>query len=325
METIKNYLDAMFTNMPDTPQVRKAKDELLQMMEDKYRELKEQGVSENTAIGTVISEFGNLDELADELNLKSEVESKRMEETEHPRRFVSMDEIKDFLLAKRRSAVLVGLGVFFCIISVCGPIISDMYEGGEWNEAVGVGFMFVLIALAVGFFVYNGITMNRWDYLKKEPCRIDKGTVDYVKEKSRGFVTTHALCVTVGVVLCVICWLPAAFMDNFRGMDNLGGALLFVLVALGVFLIIYANKISGSFDMILEINDEGTMGGRYSDEDVRYTNKTVRTIMEVYWPTVTCVYLIVSFLTFRWGITWIIWPVAGVAHKIIQIIFAEEK
>ncbi len=35
METIKNYLEAMFANMPNTEEVRKAKAELLQMMEDK--------------------------------------------------------------------------------------------------------------------------------------------------------------------------------------------------------------------------------------------------------------------------------------------------
>ena len=40
METIKNYLETMFMNLPNTPEVYKAKQELLQMMEDKYQELK---------------------------------------------------------------------------------------------------------------------------------------------------------------------------------------------------------------------------------------------------------------------------------------------
>ena len=39
METIKNYLEAMFSGLPNTAEVRKAKAELLQMMEDKYNEL----------------------------------------------------------------------------------------------------------------------------------------------------------------------------------------------------------------------------------------------------------------------------------------------
>ena len=70
METIRNYLNAMFAGLPDTPEVRRAYEELAAMMEDKYTELTEEGVSENEAVGTVISEFGNLEELAQTLGIE---------------------------------------------------------------------------------------------------------------------------------------------------------------------------------------------------------------------------------------------------------------
>ena len=69
METIRNYLENMFRSLPNTAEVRRAKDELGQMMEDKYTELIEEGMTENAAIGTVISEFGNLDELSETLGI----------------------------------------------------------------------------------------------------------------------------------------------------------------------------------------------------------------------------------------------------------------
>ena len=40
METIKNYLDTMFQNLPDSPEIRRVKEDLLASMEDKYQELK---------------------------------------------------------------------------------------------------------------------------------------------------------------------------------------------------------------------------------------------------------------------------------------------
>ena len=43
METIRNYLETMFQKLPNTPEVKKAKYELGQMMEDKYTELKNEG------------------------------------------------------------------------------------------------------------------------------------------------------------------------------------------------------------------------------------------------------------------------------------------
>ena len=70
METIRNYLNAMFAGLPDTPEVRRAYEEPAAMMEDKYTELTEEGVSENEAVGTVISEFGNLEELAQTLGIE---------------------------------------------------------------------------------------------------------------------------------------------------------------------------------------------------------------------------------------------------------------
>lgn len=73
MEEIRNYLEAMFARLPNTPQVARAKNELWQMMEDKYTELRESGVSDQEAVATVISEFGRLDELADELGIRDYV------------------------------------------------------------------------------------------------------------------------------------------------------------------------------------------------------------------------------------------------------------
>ena len=97
METIKSYLEAMFASMPNTPEVKKAKAELLQMMEDKYNELIEEGVSENTAVGTVISEFGNLDELAEDLGLTKELQETHEREESMPRHFLRMEEVEDYL------------------------------------------------------------------------------------------------------------------------------------------------------------------------------------------------------------------------------------
>ena len=70
METIRNYLSTMFAGLPDTPEVRKAYEELAAMMEDKYTELIAEGCGENEAVGIVISEFGNLEELAQTLGIE---------------------------------------------------------------------------------------------------------------------------------------------------------------------------------------------------------------------------------------------------------------
>ena len=118
METIRNYLETMFAGLPNTPEVLRARDELWQMMEDKYSELIAEGKSENAAIGTVISEFGNLDEIAGELGL-DRVKGEKLSLTKElapERRHISMDEAKDYLREKGGSSLLTAFGVFLCII-----------------------------------------------------------------------------------------------------------------------------------------------------------------------------------------------------------------
>lgn len=109
MEALRNYLENMFANLPNTPEVQRAKSELFQMMEDKYTSLIEEGKKENEAIGIVISEFGNLNEIADSLGISNVVE--------HPqgieRRHVSKEEAQQYVVENSHCAFLTGLGVFF--------------------------------------------------------------------------------------------------------------------------------------------------------------------------------------------------------------------
>mgnify|MGYP007112920652 CR=1 FL=1 len=73
MDAIKSYLENMFLHLPKSPEVMRAKDELSQMMEDKYNQLRSEGRTDNEAVGQVIAEFGNLDELAANLGISNEV------------------------------------------------------------------------------------------------------------------------------------------------------------------------------------------------------------------------------------------------------------
>ena len=96
MNIILNYLDNMFLNLPNTNEVKRAKQELASMMEDKYNELIAEGRKENEAVGIVISEFGNLDELAVELGIE-QVLSNESGSKEAAGRHVSREEAEEYI------------------------------------------------------------------------------------------------------------------------------------------------------------------------------------------------------------------------------------
>lgn len=355
METIKNYLETMFMNLPNTPEVRRAKDELGQMMEDKFAELIEEGRTENEAVGTVISEFGNLNELADVLGINVYVNPQAASQTnasqagginqneaangayannaqarQYTPHMLTSAEVKDYLKDKSREAFMIAFGVLLCIICVTGPIVADTIHGG--SDAVGVLFMFLSIGIGVCMFVFSGIKMSKWNYIKQTPCAVDFATFNEVKREKDRFNNLHAVFVTIGVLLCCICFVPAAVIDDMNlsfaavDMGSITGAMLFWMVGAGVFLIVFSSIKMGSFQTILQTNDASTMGGNFTPvkEHQTYSNKTVEAIMSVYWSTVTCIYLIWSFLSFDWDITWIVWPVAAIVQVIVNNIFGED-
>lgn len=324
MQAIRNYLETMFMNLPNTPEVLRAKEELWQMMEDKYTELKNEGKSENEAVGTVISEFGNLDELAEELGIHQFMELPEVV-AEQPRRTITMEDTKQFLHDKARQAFQVAFGVLLCIVSPVGIIIS---EAVHINELIGVLALFLCIAVAVGMFVFSGLSIKKWDFLKQEPCSLDFETTNYVHEKKDYNRGIFALFLVIGIGLCILSVIPVIIFGEINlhlqavDLESMGAAFLLLFVAIGVFLIVYGSMIYGSFDELLKVNDVRTVGGNYVPEQKeQYMTPAMATIMEVYWPTITCIYLIWSFLTFEWWVSWIIWPVAAIVHSILKSIF----
>ena len=80
MDTIDTFLDAMFAPYPSTPRLLEAKGELRAMMEDAYADAVGRGKTHNEAVGQVITDFGNLEELAPVLGILPDIRSARADD-----------------------------------------------------------------------------------------------------------------------------------------------------------------------------------------------------------------------------------------------------
>ena len=111
--------------------------------------------------------------------------------------------------------------------------------------------MFVLIGIAVGLFIYSSVQMNHWNYLKKEPFVTDFSTTEYLHREMEHYKSTYALLLTIGIILCILSVIPSIILD---GLDiyvtfwsNASGGFVFILVAIGVFLIVMASTKLSSY------------------------------------------------------------------------------
>ena len=105
---------------------------------------------------------------------------------------------------------------------------------------------------------------------------------------------------------------------------------MLLMVGAATCLITVSTSREKGYRRILSLNDKQRMEGRFStgqktSSHTEYSNQTIAAVMTVFWPTVVCIYLIVSFLSFSWGISWLIFPVAVVAENLIKAVFGEKK
>lgn len=326
METISNYLETMFMKLPKTDEVMHAKQELLNMMEDKYNELRRDGKTENEAVGTVISEFGNLDELAEALGIQMYMGYTNQSEPDGiSRRYVSFDEAKDYIQTTVNASKAIMIGVALCI---CSPIIlillsgiqevsssvSDIVAGG-----VGVCTLLVFIAIAVAMFIVTGSRTSRYEYLKKEILELDSSTKQYVKNIQEDAKESGVPKIVVGVVLCILAVIPVIIIGTIENNNEdimsllgcIGVCVLLFMVSIAVCLFIQAGSTTEACRVLLQEEEYAVQ---------KKDNKIVNVIASIYWPVITCIYLGYSFITMKWGISWVIWPIAGILFGAIAAV-----
>ena len=231
--------------------------------------------------------------------------------------FVSMEEANAFLNYKTESAPRLALGVLLCILSpIALLLLGGAQESGrlpltEMQAAmIGLIVLLLMAAGAVLLFVLTGMKGNKYEYLEKDALDTAYGVSGMVKERMQREEADHTRSIAIGVVLCVLAAIPLFALLLWRGDDEFYGALgvaaILALAAIGVYGIVKTCIPWGAYQMLLEEGDY-----------TRVAKRSNRKYGGIYWGIVTAAYLAVSFLTYRWDMTWIIWPVAGVLYGVV--------
>ena len=230
---------------------------------------------------------------------------------------VSMEEANAFLAHKNQAASQIALGVLLCILSPALLItLTTLQENAALllseGKAVGIGvlFLFLLVGIAVALFIKSSIEGGRFHYMEKELLNTAYGVNGMVQEKKSRFQGTYISQMILGIFLCIIAVSPIFISMIIFGEDDFHTALsvpfLLLFVAVGVFRIVKTNIIWDALNMLLEQGDY-----RREKKMDEYKNENVG---QIYWCLVTAIYLGYSFITRRWDISWIVWPVAGVGY-----------
>lgn len=327
MNAIQSYIENMFNALPDSREVRRARSELLQMCEDRYSELRASGASDNEAVGKVITQFGNLDELADELGIRTEFETSR-ESSVH----LSKVDAENFLRQRRRTARFVAVGVFLILLG-CGfiatfGIANDSPRGAFFTNtgplsplSVGLAGLFVSVAIGVALFFVsgssrNGVSLNEFDSVDLEPNVL----LAYEREKKQRSTRTSFLMgagvalIILAVAAMAICGAEADASTTPERFHQVGLMILFPLTGIGVGFLTIGGIERSAYNQLTSTRD-------YAPEKLEARRKIDR-IAGPYWCFATLVFLVWAFAFDAWSTAWVIWPIAGVLFGLIAALIS---
>ena len=156
MSKVSEYVNNMFFTLPQTEEVDRMRWQITESMEDRYAALVSAGYSEEAALGTVVSEYGSMEEICQSLGYQAN----------GPDPYLQV-EYEEF-----RSKYAIGLGA-----GVAGTLLAaglSMPIAELLGEPFSIAFFFIVMALSVFDIIYWCIQEDKYKELKKQLKRQQK-------------------------------------------------------------------------------------------------------------------------------------------------------
>jgi uncharacterized membrane protein len=311
METIITYLDNMFASLPKTKELLNLKNEIKNNMEDKYHELKENGKSENEAIGIVISEFGNIEEIISEYDINIS-NDKTKDEEKLPN--VTLEEASEYIKLNKKSAFIVSIGVSLCLLGAAvmvllvqlaeDKLIFSSYSKNLTSSIPIIVALVFFIAPAVTLFIGSGIKLSKYKFIDTGDFSITSATKQILKKDSMEFPEENIITI-IGVCLCVlspVCIFVGRMVNENGGTYGVVGTLIIITIA--VFLFINNGAYHEAYKKLLKCNE-------FSAKNKK-KDKVIGAVAGVVWPLATCAFLVAGLVYNLWYICWIVFPITGI-------------
>ena len=134
----------------------------------------------------------------------------------------------------------------------------------------------------------------------------------YTEEQIEQSRRRSALCVSIAVMLYILCVIPVIIWEEY------GVIAMFVMVAIATGLLIYNNmtKLSYKKSDDSEVEEFKEWQDQSSDQ-----KKLYKAIKGAITSLVVVVYIVVSFTTHAWHITWVIFLIGAAIENVVKAIF----
>ena len=233
---------------------------------------------------------------------------------------ISIEEANAYIEQRKKASLRIALATLFCILSPIAlivlstlselpdPIITETTSG-----AVGLIVLFAFILCAVPIYIYCGFKNEPYAFLDKNiPFELEYGVRGMVTERKKKFRDTYIKLNIIATCVCIFSPIPliiSGFTEN-ELLVIMMLALLLIVAGIGASIFIVAGVRNASMQKLLH-------EGEFTEEEKKRTG--VKEVVGCcYWGILTAIFLVVSFLTNYWHLSWLIFAVGGVLFPIVM-------
>ena len=154
METIRNYIEALFATLPQNADTQRIKADMLSNLEEKYHALLEEGKNEAEATGIVIASIGSADELRETFGFADEPAPTEPDAVPHAESAQPDPAVaQEYGRYQTRKHIMIAIAVALFILS---PFTRSFFNDALPRETPGTFVMFAMIAAGVALCILSG-------------------------------------------------------------------------------------------------------------------------------------------------------------------------
>ena len=227
---------------------------------------------------------------------------------------VSLEDANEFISLSKEIAPKIAAGVSICILSPALLIfLAGLSEEAKFGVSdvvaatIGTLILLLMVAAAVFMFIVFGSKIKKYDFLEKENIETEYGVDGMVRERKKMMEGHRTLTTAVGVIMCILSSIPLIITACLNMPDYVVCSmvsLLLIIISIAVNLFVRIGIEWNSYEKLLQEGDFTTYNKKIG--------KKIDNVSGLYWAVVLAGYLAWSFITMRWEVTWIVWPIAAV-------------
>lgn len=256
--------------------------------------------------------------------LKDEIEEEEFADDSYDNtvKRITIEEANAYIEQRKKASWRIALATFLCILSpitlfvlsmlseLPNAIVTEMTAG-----AVGMVVLFAFVMCAVPLFIYCGFKNQPYAFLDKNiPFELEYGVKGLVKEKKNAFRATYVTFNIIATCVCIFSAIPLVVLSFTENVILVAAALAFLMIiaGIGAGMFIVVGVQNASMEKLLK-------EGEFTEQEKKKTG-IKEVVGSCYWGILTAVFLVVSFLTNYWHLTWIIFAVGGLLFPIVMYI-----